>query len=127
VGPAEVDFVNAHGTGTPLNDAAEARALESVFGDRAGRIPVTSTKSLLGHLLGSAGAAEAVVTILCLVRREVHPMPEAGEADPEIPFDLVVGRPRPLERAECAISTNLAFGGANAALVFRRAEGGDAM
>lgn len=123
VAPAEVDFVNAHGTGTPLNDAAETRALEAVFGDRAGRIPVTSTKALLGHLLGAAGAVEAVVTVLGLLRREVHPMPEAGEDDPEIGLDLVLGRPRSLERAECAVSANFAFGGANAAVVFRRPEG----
>jgi 3-oxoacyl-[acyl-carrier-protein] synthase II len=120
--PAEVDFVNAHGTGTPLNDAAEAAALRSVFGDRLATIPLTSTKASIGHLLGSSGAVEAVVTVLCLLRREVHPMPEAGETDARLGLDLVLGRPRPLTRAACAISTNLAFGGANSALVFRRAE-----
>jgi len=122
VEPAEVDFVNAHGTGTPLNDAAEAAALHAVFGDRALTIPVTSTKASIGHLLGSAGAVEALVTVLCLLRREVHPMPSAGEPDAGLALDLVLGRPRRLQRAVCALSTNLAFGGANAALVFRRAE-----
>jgi 3-oxoacyl-[acyl-carrier-protein] synthase II len=120
--PAEVDFINAHGTGTPLNDAAEAAALHDVFGDRAPAIPVTSTKASIGHLLGSAGAVEALVTVMCLVRREVHPMPAAGEPDAGLALDLVLGRPRPLRRASCALSTSLAFGGANAALVFRRAE-----
>ncbi len=122
VRPDDVDFVNAHGTGTPLNDASEARALAAVFGDRARSIPVTSTKSLIGHLLGSAGAVEAVATALCLARREVHPMPDTGALDPELPLDLVLGRPRTLRRADCAISTSLAFGGANAVLVFTRAE-----
>ena len=117
--PVEVDFVNAHGTGTPLNDAAEAMALMRAFGDRASAIPLTSTKALIGHLLGSAGAVEAVVTILCLARREVHPMPDVGERDPEIPLDLVLGAPRRLGNALCAISISLAFGGTNAALVFR--------
>lgn len=117
--PAEVDFVNAHGTGTPLNDAAEAAALRSVFGDRVGRLPVTSTKAAIGHLLGSAGAVEALVTVLCLVRKEVHAMPDGGRPDPSLGLDLVLGRPRRLDRALCAVSTSLAFGGANAALVFR--------
>lgn len=115
-----VDFVNAHGTGTPLNDAAEAAALRAVFGGRTSSIPVTSTKALIGHLLGAAGAVEAVVTVLGLARREVHPMPDVGERDPDLGLDLVLGAPRPLVRATCAISTSLAFGGANAALVFTR-------
>lgn len=119
--PDDVDFINAHGTGTPLNDSAEAAALRSVFGARIRSIPTTSTKSLIGHLLGSAGAVEAVATVLGLARREVHPMPDTGERDPELGLDLVLGLPRALSRATCAISTSLAFGGANAVLVFTRA------
>jgi 3-oxoacyl-[acyl-carrier-protein] synthase II len=122
VAPDDVDFVNAHGTGTPLNDAAEAAALKAVFGDRARSIPVTSTKALIGHLLGSAGAVEAVCTVLGLLLREVHPMPDTGVLDPELGLDLVLGTPRALSRAGCAISTSLAFGGANAVLVFTRHE-----
>jgi 3-oxoacyl-[acyl-carrier-protein] synthase II len=83
---------------------------------------VTSTKALLGHLLGSAGAVEAVATVLGLARREVHPMPATGELDDEIGLRLVLGAPLKLARAAAALSTNLAFGGANAALVFRSAE-----
>ena len=120
VAPGDVDFVNAHGTGTPLNDASEAAALKSVFGDRANAIPVTSTKALIGHLLGSAGAVEAVVTVLGVARGEVHPMPDTGLRDPEIGLDLVLGVPRSLSKAACAISTSLAFGGANSVLVFMR-------
>ena len=120
VTPDDVDFVNAHGTGTPLNDAAEAAALRMVFGERARSIPLTSTKALIGHLLGSAGAVEAVVTVFGLLHREVHPMPEAGALDSELGLDLVLGVPRALSRAACAISTSLAFGGANAVLVFTR-------
>ncbi len=118
--PSEIDFVNAHGTGTPLNDAAECEALVAVFGDRTPDLPVTSTKSLVGHLLGSAGALEAVATILCLLHGEVHPMPDDGTSDPGIRLRLVLGRPLRLARARHALSTNLAFGGANAALVFTR-------
>jgi 3-oxoacyl-[acyl-carrier-protein] synthase II len=118
--PSEIDFVNAHGTGTPLNDAAECAALVAVFGDRAKELPVTSTKSLVGHLLGSAGALEAVATILCLRHGEVHPMPDDGASDPGILLRLVLGRPLRLARARHALSTSLAFGGANAALAFTR-------
>ncbi|HUC44415.1 MAG TPA: beta-ketoacyl-[acyl-carrier-protein] synthase family protein [Candidatus Sulfotelmatobacter sp.] len=120
--PADVDFINAHGTGTPHNDAAEAAAIARVFGGLARSIPVTSTKALIGHLLGSAGAVEAVVTVLCLARGEVHPMPDDGERDLSIALDLVLGLPRRLPRARVALSTSLAFGGANAALVLRRPE-----
>jgi 3-oxoacyl-[acyl-carrier-protein] synthase II len=118
--PSEIDFVNAHGTGTPLNDAAEYEALVAVFGDRTPDLPVTSTKSLVGHLLGTAGALEAVVTVLCLVNGEVHPMPDVGPTHPGIRLRLVLGRPLRLARARHALSTSLAFGGANAALVFTR-------
>ncbi len=117
----EVGFVNAHGTGTPLNDAAEYRALQRVFGERAEEIPVTATKALLGHLLGSAGAIEAVATVLCLRERELHPVPACSQgADPDLPVSLVVGRPLPLPEVRAAVSTSLAFGGCNAALVFSR-------
>jgi 3-oxoacyl-[acyl-carrier-protein] synthase II len=123
---AEIDFVNAHGTGTPLNDAAEWNALQRVFGARAAELPVTATKALLGHLLGSSGAIEAVATVLCLHHGELHPVPSAappapGEgAEDGVPVALVLDRPLPLPTARAAVSTSLAFGGSNAALVFSR-------
>jgi 3-oxoacyl-[acyl-carrier-protein] synthase II len=121
--PAAVDFVNAHGTGTPLNDAAEWRALLRVFGARAAALPIVATKALVGHLLGSAGAIEAVATVLCLARRELHPVPGGPrDADPELPAALVLERPLPAPAARAAVSTSLAFGGSNAALVFTRWE-----
>ncbi len=118
--PGEIDFINAHGTGTPLNDAAEWRAFERVFGERLKDLPLTATKAIVGHLLGSAGAIEAVATVLCLAAAEVHPTPGWGPVDPELPVRLVEGAPLPLA-ARAAVSTNLAFGGSNAALVFSRA------
>lgn len=127
--PADIDFVNAHGTGTPLNDAAEWNALQQVFGLRAGQVPVTATKALLGHLLGSAGAIEAVATVLCLWHGELHPVPSctnlpelSAEVAPveEVPVALVLDRPLLLPAARAAVSTSLAFGGSNAALVFSR-------
>jgi 3-oxoacyl-[acyl-carrier-protein] synthase II len=117
---AEVGFVNAHGTGTPLNDAAEWRALQRVFGERAGEIPLTATKALLGHLLGSSGSIEAVATVLCLRHGELHPVPAGAGVDPELPVSLVLDRPLPLPGVRAALSTSLAFGGSNAALVFSR-------
>lgn len=127
--PEAVDFVNAHATGTPLNDAAEWRALERVFGARAGEIPVLATKGLLGHLLGSSGAIEAVATILCLQKGELHPVPrcvEGAGVDPELSVALVLDQPLPCPEARVAVSTSLAFGGSNAALVFSRWAGGPA-
>jgi 3-oxoacyl-[acyl-carrier-protein] synthase II len=120
--PAEgIDFVNVHGTGTPLNDAAEWQALRQAFGERAPAIPLVATKALVGHLLGCSGALEAVATILCLRHGELHPAPDGGEAaDPELPARLVVNAPLPFPDARAAVSTSLAFGGSNAALVFSR-------
>ena len=114
-----VAFVNAHGTGTPLNDAAEWAALSAVFGERAVRLPVTSSKGNLGHFLGSAGAIEAVATVLCLQHAEVHPTPGDGPVDPDAPVDLVLGEPRPIARDGAALSTNFAFGGSNAAVILQ--------
>jgi 3-oxoacyl-[acyl-carrier-protein] synthase II len=126
--PADaIDFVNAHATGTPLNDAAEWNALRRVFGERAGTLPVVLTKAMLGHLLGSAGAIEALVTVLCLHHGELHPAPaearavgEGAAGAEDIPAALVLDRPLPLPDARAAASVSLAFGGSNAALVFAR-------
>lgn len=120
-GPESVGFVNAHGTGTPLNDAAEWAALVDVFGEsRARKLPITATKGSIGHLLGSAGAIEAVATIQCLMAGEIHPTPAGGTADSALPVRLVLGEPLPLDTARIGLSTSLAFGGANAALIFER-------
>ena len=115
-----VNFVNVHGTGTPLNDAAEWQAFRRVFGARAGELPLVATKALIGHLLGCSGAIEAVATVLCLHHGELHPVRRAGEADPELPVSLVLDAPLPVPEARAAVSTSLAFGGSNAALVFSR-------
>jgi len=122
--PRAIDFVNAHATGTPLNDAAEWRALLAVFGERSRRLPVTATKAAVGHLLGCSGAIEALVTVLSLARGELHPVPampaDADPIDDACPAALVTGRPLALPAARAALSTSLAFGGSNAALVFTR-------
>jgi len=120
--PAAISFVNAHGTGTPLNDVAEARAIHASLGARARSLPVTAPKAAVGHLLGASGAIEAVATLLALSDRAVQPTPRHAEADPELELDLVVGQPRALEANAIGLSLSLAFGGANAALVIASPE-----
>jgi 3-oxoacyl-[acyl-carrier-protein] synthase II len=123
IGVGAIDFVNLHGTGTIANDAAEARMLVRLFGQRAATLPATSTKAAVGHYLGAAGAIEAVATLLCLEHGVVHPTPGEGKLESGLGVDLVVGAPRELPAARRALSTNLAFGGANAACVLASAEG----
>ena len=123
VSPGDVAFVNAHGTGTPHNDAAEAHAFGHVFAALGAQVPITSTKGAIGHLLGSAGVVEAIATIRCLQEGRVHPTPGTGEADPALGVDLVRQAVRLLPGAGVALSTNLAFGGANAAALFARVPG----
>jgi 3-oxoacyl-(acyl-carrier-protein) synthase len=116
MGPEQVGFVNVHGTGTLLNDAAEAAALARVFGDRAPRLPITATKASVGHLLGAAGAIEAVAAVLCLQDGEVHPTAGEGPKDAALAVNLVQGAPLALPPG-AVLSSDFAFGGANAVLV----------
>lgn len=117
--PEAVGHVNAHGTGTPTNDATEARALHALLGAAAPRVAVTATKSLTGHPIGAAGALEAVATTLALAHGVVPPTANVDALDPSCALDVVVEAPRPLD-AEYALSNSFAFGGLNAVLAFRR-------
>jgi 3-oxoacyl-[acyl-carrier-protein] synthase II len=124
--PEDVSYVNAHGTSTQLNDAAETRALKEALGEeRAKKIPVSSTKSAIGHLLGAAGAVEAVATAKTLQTRVVAPTLGYEEPDPELDLDYVPGEARPLIAANggppLAISNSFAFGGHNVSLALRGA------
>jgi 3-oxoacyl-[acyl-carrier-protein] synthase II len=114
----DVDHINAHGTGTPQNDRAEARAFVRVFGDRARRIPVNSIKGMVGHCLGAAGAIEAAVLALTLSRGIVPPTVNHTETDPECGLDVVPNEARE-QAVRCGVSTSLAFGGNDSALVMR--------
>jgi 3-oxoacyl-[acyl-carrier-protein] synthase II len=111
---ADVNHVNAHGTSTPLNDEAEAAAITKVFGEHA--VPVTGTKGVTGHLVGAAGAAEAVASLLALHHGLVPPTANHERTDPAIAIDVVAGAPREL-RPGVALSNSFGFGGHNAALV----------
>jgi 3-oxoacyl-[acyl-carrier-protein] synthase II len=120
VGAGEIDYVNAHGTATPLNDRAETRAIKLALGERASRIPVSSTKSAIGHLLGAAGAVEAVATLLALRDRIAPPTLGWSEREEDLDLDYVPGAARPLHVAEgrpaLALSNSFGFGGHNAVL-----------
>jgi 3-oxoacyl-[acyl-carrier-protein] synthase II len=118
-----IDAVNAHGTGTPLNDAAEWAALSRVFGERASSLPMEATKSVLGHLLGAAGAIEAVTAVLGLLEGEVHPTPGGGPIDPALPVDLALDGPRSVPAMRNTVSVSLGFGGANSAVILGRWQG----
>jgi 3-oxoacyl-[acyl-carrier-protein] synthase II len=116
--PDEVDHINAHGTATPQNDAAEARGFRRVFGDRVSQIPVTSLKSMIGHCLGAAGAVEAAALALTVARGAIPPTINHTETDADCPLDVVANRARG-HRVRCAVSTSLGFGGNDSAIVIK--------
>jgi 3-oxoacyl-[acyl-carrier-protein] synthase II len=118
VTPAEIDYVNAHGTGTPLNDSAEAAAINQWAGARAATLPVSSTKASVGHLLGGAGAVEAVVCLMALRGQWLPPELALETPDPVCKFPLVT-QPQNA-RVNMVLSNSFGFGGINATLIFRR-------
>jgi 3-oxoacyl-[acyl-carrier-protein] synthase II len=118
VTPEQVDYVNAHGTATPQNDATEAAALNRWAGSRAGGLPVSSTKAAIGHLLGGAGAVEAVVCLMTLREQWLPPEIALTTPDPACGFPIV--RQPTDARVTVALSNSFGFGGANATLILRR-------
>jgi len=119
VRPDEIQYVNAHGTSTVLNDKIETKALKIVFGDHAKKLAISSTKSMTGHLLGAAGVVELIATILCIQNKTAHPTINYDTPDPECDLDYVPNKPRSLD-IHCALSNSLGFGGHNAVLVVKR-------
>jgi nodulation protein E len=116
--PESVGYINAHGTGTPGNDPVESSAIREVFGAHADKIGVSSTKSMHGHVLGAAGALEAVATLLALYHGILPPTANYNERDPECDLDYIPNQPRALQ-VEAALSNSFAFGGLNAVIAFR--------
>lgn len=122
INPEQVDYINAHGTSTPPNDRIESIAIKRLFGAHAGKMPVSSTKSMIGHLLGAAGAVEAGITSLVVQRGIVPPTINYETPDPDCDLDYVPNKMRKAD-VRYALSNSFGFGGTNAALLFRRYEG----
>lgn len=119
VKPDEVDYINAHGTSTTLNDKYETMAIKKVFGERALKIPVSSTKSMIGHTIGAAGVIEGVVTVMSINESLITPTIHYDFPDPELDLDYVPNESRKHE-IDTAVSNSFAFGGHNASLVFKK-------
>ena len=121
LGLDQVDYINAHGTSTPLNDALETVAIKRLFGDLAYKIPISSTKSMIGHSLGASGSLEAIACLKSINDGKVHPFINYQEADPACDLDYVPNQARSLD-VKVVLSNAFGFGGQNACLVFRRFE-----
>ena len=117
--PDQVDYINAHGTSTPYNDLTETNAIKNCFGEQAYRVPISSTKSMIGHTIGAAGAIEAVVTIMSILTGIVTPTINLHHPDPECDLDYVPNKAREVH-VDVAMSNSMGFGGHNACLVFKR-------
>jgi 3-oxoacyl-[acyl-carrier-protein] synthase II len=119
--PDDVDYINTHGTSTPVGDKSETAAIKTVFGERAYKMAINSTKSMVGHLLGAAGAAEAIVTILSIHENKVHPTINLETPDPECDLNYIPNSARDWN-INVAISNTFGFGGHNASLLFRKCQ-----
>lgn len=119
--PTDIDYINAHGTSTPFNDKNETEAIKTVFGDYAYKISINSTKSVVGHLLGAAGAVEAITTVLAIKNSIVPPTINYTTPDPECDLDYTPNKPRE-RKIKAAISNTFGFGGHNASLCFKAFE-----
>jgi 3-oxoacyl-[acyl-carrier-protein] synthase II len=120
--PQQVDYINAHATGTPAGDVSETLAIKQALGEYAWNVPISSTKSMIGHLTSAAGAVEAAATILALEHGLVPPTINLATPDPQCDLDYVPNEARPAA-LETAMSNSFGFGGINGVLVFRRARG----
>jgi 3-oxoacyl-[acyl-carrier-protein] synthase II len=121
ISPNQIDYINAHGTGTPLNDMAETRAIKSVCGDHAYTLIVNSSKSMLGHMMGAAGAVELIVAALSVHHGVVHPTINLEQADPDCDLDYVAGQSRTAP-VKIALSNSIGLGGHNSAVIVRKYE-----
>jgi 3-oxoacyl-[acyl-carrier-protein] synthase II len=117
--PDKVDYINAHGTSTPVGDVAETEAIKAVFGDHAKKLAVSSTKSMTGHLLGAAGAAELIFCVKAIEHNILPPTINLDNPDPACDLDYVPHKPRE-QRVDIAMSNSFGFGGHNATLVVQR-------
>ncbi|MCH8901978.1 MAG: beta-ketoacyl-[acyl-carrier-protein] synthase II, partial [Chloroflexi bacterium] len=119
--PEEVDYINAHGTSTMLNDASETTAIKAALGEHAYQVPISSTKSMIGHTLGASGALESVACVRTLQEGMIHPTINYEHPDPDCDLDYVPNQARPAD-VRVILKNSFGFGGQNACLVFRRFE-----
>ena len=115
---SSIDYINAHGTSTPQNDLTETLAIKKVFGERAYKVPVSSTKSMIGHALGGAGALEAVASVKTIQTSKIHPTINYSSPDPNCDLDYVPNTCRS-KQVKMAMSNSLGFGGHNSSLIFK--------
>jgi 3-oxoacyl-[acyl-carrier-protein] synthase II len=119
--PEEIDYVNMHGTATPLGDIGETRAIKKVFGDHANKVNLSSTKSMTGHLLGAAGAVEAIASILAIINDRIPPTINFANPDPECDLNYTFNKPQD-RKVNYAISNAFGFGGHNTSVIFKKYE-----
>jgi len=117
--PSDIQYINAHGTSTQLNDKFETMAMKRVFGDKAKDIAISSTKSMIGHLLGAAGAVEFVVAVQSILSDKIHPTVNYDNPDPECDLDYTPNKARDVE-VQAAMSNSFGFGGHNATLIVKK-------
>ena len=120
IAPEKIDYINTHGTSTPLGDIAEITAIRKVFGQHAGKLSLSSSKSMTGHLLGAAGVVETIVCLLAMQNATVPPTINNDNLDPEIDLDITPNHPKKRDIAY-SLNNGFGFGGHNASLVFRNA------
>jgi 3-oxoacyl-(acyl-carrier-protein) synthase len=116
--PEQIQFINAHGTGTLTGDAVEAESIAQVFGEETASVPISATKSATGHWVGAAGVLEAAITVMSLHRKKVPGICHTAKADPSHSLDIVIGSVREVSSCQCGVSNSFAFGGNNVSLLF---------
>ncbi len=121
IAPSEIDYVNAHGTSTPLHDSTETKAIKTVFGEHANKLAVSSTKSMIGHAMGASGTLEAIACVLTILHGEIHPTINYNTPDPECDLDYVPNQARK-QTIHYALSNSFGLGGQNACLILKRFE-----
>jgi 3-oxoacyl-[acyl-carrier-protein] synthase II len=125
IDPDEIDYINAHGTGTKLNDIIETAAIKKVFGEHARRLAISSSKSMIGHLIAASGAPEFVFTVLTVARDEIHPTINLTYPDPKCDLDYVPNVKR-TKTVRAGLSNSFGFGGQNASIIVKKYDEGKA-